>query len=64
MRIFAGRPDEWPTDDGVAYNGLSYLAPERLWDVVALMDSAGYPESTVAGILGQNYVRIALDVWK
>jgi membrane dipeptidase len=64
MRIFAGRPDEWPTDDGVAYNGLSYLAPERLWDVVALMDSAGYPETTVAGILGQNYVRIALDVWK
>ena len=62
-RIFAERPDEWPTDDRVAYDALSYLAPEEISDLVGLMEAAAYPEAAIAGILGQNYIRIARAVW-
>jgi membrane dipeptidase len=64
MRIFAERPDEWPTDEQVRYDDLRYLPPEGLADVIACMERAGYGEAAIRKILGGNYLRVAGRVWR
>jgi membrane dipeptidase len=63
-RIVAERPDEWPTDDQVSYNALSYLPPEGVHAVIALMEKGGYGEPAIRKVLGENYLRIARQVWR
>lgn len=64
LRIFAERPDEWPSGAGVAYDRIAYLPPEQIWDVVACMEAAGYGAQAIEAILGGNYLRIARSVWR
>jgi membrane dipeptidase len=64
LKIFAERPDEWPEDETVSYDTISYLPPEDLRHVIELMNKAGYSDEAKSAILGQNYMRIARQVWR
>jgi membrane dipeptidase len=63
-RIFAERPDEWPPAAVTGAAPVSYLPPERIWDVISRMRSAGYGEAATRNIMGGNYARIAATVWR
>lgn len=64
VRIVAARPDEWPTDEQVSYAELAYLPPEAIHDVIALMEQAGYDDAAIAKIAGENYIRVAREIWR
>jgi microsomal dipeptidase-like Zn-dependent dipeptidase len=57
------RPDEWPMTRDPNWSGFNYALPEQLAELTDLMARAGYPESAIRQILGENYVRIVSQVW-
>jgi membrane dipeptidase len=64
LRYLSDRPDEWPDAASTNVQSVEYLAPEDVWTVVSRMDSAGYPASAIRKILGENYIRIASEIWQ
>jgi membrane dipeptidase len=63
-RIFAERPDEWPTGTTGSYDKLAYLPPEAIEPLIERMAKAGYGNPAIDAILGGNYVRVARAVWR
>lgn len=57
------RPDEWPMTRDPAWPGFNYAIPEQLTELVSMMLSRGYAAESVRAILGENYLRIARQVW-
>lgn len=45
-------------------NQWSSLQPQQLIEVVEIMLQHHYPEEKIKGILGENYLRVAQQVWK
>jgi membrane dipeptidase len=39
------------------------LPPERLFEVEDGLRRRGYPDPVIAGILGENFLRVAEQVW-
>lgn len=62
-RMLSAKPDEWP---GGEWSGekFEYLAPEQLSEVIGEMRRAGYNDTAVNQILGENYARIVAGVWR
>jgi len=56
------RPDYWPPEKGY-YPAMPILGPEVLPELVATMQEAGYDASSIAGILGGNFARVAAECW-
>jgi len=42
----------------------AFFQPEQLPGLVDMMLDRGYPESAIRGILGENYLRVARQVWR
>jgi membrane dipeptidase len=53
----------WPPGYGYG-SGLRCVPPESLPRLTEALLSRGYSEDTVAGILGENFLRIARQVWR
>lgn len=50
---------------GLGYeNGIQFVEPERLPELVEQLLRRGYDEAAVRGILGENWLRVAKQVWK
>lgn len=62
--IVSAMPDEWPDAGASALQGLAYMPPEEMGDVIALMRRAGYDQAAIEKIAGGNYLRIAEQVWR
>ena len=43
---------------------VTYIRPEQLPGLVEMMLGRGYTAEQVKGILGENYLRVARQVWK
>lgn len=56
--FFAQRPDIFPPGKGYDKPS-SYVEPERLPAIVAMMIAHGYPDDAIENILGRNHLRIA-----
>tara|TARA_B100000929_G_scaffold222872_1_gene179251 strand:+ start:492 stop:1511 length:1020 start_codon:yes stop_codon:yes gene_type:complete len=60
---FAQQRDYWPEtqypDDGIG----GYIAPEDFPQVTQGLLARGYKEQQVRGILGENYLRLATEIW-
>lgn len=56
--------DEWPVIGGVGYSPIRLFAPQRIGEVVQKMQSAGYDEAAVRGVLGENWLRVMERVWR
>lgn len=57
-------PDMWPEADSKMIFGGECTQPEQLVELVDLMLQRGYSDQNVHGILGENYLRVAAQVWK
>lgn len=57
-------PVKWPVDQGYQSASLPACGPDSLEALTGLMLDAGYAEADCRGILGENWLRLARDVWK
>lgn len=57
------RPDEWPMVRDPSWSGFNYVMPEQIAALTSLMVATGYPDNAIRQILGENYMRIARQVW-
>lgn len=58
------RPEEWPDAARAGWPGVHYAQPEQLTELTALMLQAGYGETAIRGILGENLMRVCGAVWR
>ena len=56
-------PEFWPPSEGYGSGLYRNAEPEQLPEIAALMVRAGYPETAVRGVLGENFLRVARQVW-
>ena len=57
-------PDGWPLNEGKPHPVQTFIQPEQLVEVVDLLLERQYSDADVRGILGENYARVAEQVWK
>jgi membrane dipeptidase len=55
--------DKWPALAGRTRVVTRYARPEQLVEVAELMFKRGYKENDVKGFLGENFLRVARQVW-
>ena len=56
--------DNWPAMPGQKRVVTRYAAPEQLMEIAELMLKSGYKDYDVKGFLGENFLRVARQVWK
>jgi membrane dipeptidase len=56
-------PEFWPPSEGYGTGLYRNAEPEQFPEITALMVGAGYPEPAIRGVLGENFLRIAREVW-
>jgi len=57
-------PEEWPVINGVGYDPINLFKPASAQALVGLMQSAGYDEAAIRGVLGENWMRVIEKVWR
>jgi hypothetical protein len=57
-------PQAWPGYSAADMMDNRFAPPEMLPDITELLISKGYADSDVRGILGENFLRVARQVWK
>jgi len=57
-------PQWWPEEYLQNLDGFNYFPPEELPRVTEILLKRDYNESRIRGILGENYLRVAEQVWK
>lgn len=62
-QFMRARPEEWPDAARPDWPGVHYAHPEQLVELAAMMLDAGYGETAVRGILGENLSRVCGAVW-
>ena len=63
-QFMRARPEEWPDAARPDWPGVHYAHPEQLVELTATMLDAGYGETAVRGILGENLSRVCGAVWR
>ncbi len=53
----------WPKGFGYE-SGICFVEPEELPEVTEGMLRSGYSDEVIRGILGENFLRVAQQVWK
>ncbi len=53
----------WPPEWGYG-SGARILAPEAIPEIAAGLERLGYPAAALQGVLGENLMRVADEVWK
>ncbi len=56
-------PEAWPLIGGKPHEDHANAQPEQLLELTELMLEHGYADDDVRGILGENFLRIAREVW-
>ena len=56
--------DMWPPNKGVPFGETAFVQPEQLLEIADILLARGYAEADVRGILGENFARVARQVWK
>lgn len=56
--------DLWPLIDGKPHAETDFVQPEELVEVAEHMLRHGYTDEQVRGVLGENFRRVAAQVWK
>lgn len=56
-------PEIFPPEGGYA-DGIKFVMPEQLGEIVDAMLALGYNDDDISGILGANLLRVAREVWK
>lgn len=56
-------PEFWPPSEGYGTGRFRNATPEQFPELTALMVGSGYPEAAIRGVLGENFLRVARQVW-
>ena len=56
-------PDAWPKNQNQSHVNCDNAQPEQILELTQMMVNHGYQESDIQGILGQNFLRVATDIW-
>ena len=56
--------DMWPPNEGKPLGEIVFAQPKQLLEVSDLLLSRQYSEAEVRGILGENFARVATQVWQ
>lgn len=59
-----GNTHMWPENEGSVRTFSKFAQPEQVVELADLMLKRGYAEADVRGILGQNFRRVAAEVWR
>ncbi len=62
--ILASRPDYWPAGNLYDTPGIGHAGPPQLLDMVNALADRGFSEPEIRGMLGENFLRVASQVWK
>ncbi len=57
-------PETWPPLNGRALEHTKFMQPEQHAELCDLMVKHGYSEPDICGVLGENFLRVARQVWK
>jgi membrane dipeptidase len=63
-RRFLANPDKFPEGYPKEMGNRRYAPPEQLPRVTEALLGRNYPEKDIRGILGENFLRLARQVWK
>lgn len=61
--ILRARPDYWPAGQQYGTPSIGHSGPSKIPDLVEGMQAHGFSESEIAGVLGENFKRIAKESW-
>ena len=61
--ILRARPDYWPAGQQYGTPSIGHSGPSKIPDLVKGMQAHGFSESEIAGVLGENFKRIAKESW-
>ncbi len=61
--LLVRHPEFWPPSEGYGTGRFRNATPEQFPELTELMVRAGYPEPAIRGVLGENFLRVARQVW-
>ncbi len=61
--ILRARPDYWPAGQQYDTRNIGHAGPSKIPDLVVGMHTHGLSETEIAGVLGENFARIAKASW-
>jgi membrane dipeptidase len=63
-RMFLANPDRFPEGYSHKPAAWTYFSPEKLPEVTESLLNRSYSEADIRGILGENFLRVARQIWK
>lgn len=64
QEIVRANPGFWPPERGYAVSTVNHTAPSQLLELTDVLLRRGHSEEVVRGILGENFLRLAGEVWR
>ncbi|HZY98001.1 MAG TPA: membrane dipeptidase [Candidatus Baltobacteraceae bacterium] len=62
--VVRANPHFWPPDRGYDVAEVTCAHPSQLLEVAEIMLRRGHSEQTIRGVLGENFLRLAAEIWK
>ncbi len=62
--ILRSRPDYWPAGQQYDTQGIKHAGPQQLSDLVENLSAAGFGDTDIRGMLGENFHRVAASAWR
>lgn len=62
--LFRANPGFWPPERGYDVPEVRFVSPARLLKLTDILLRRGHSEAVVRGVLGENFLRLAGEVWK
>ena len=61
--ILSARPDFWPAGNGYDTPAIKHAGPSQLPELLDGMVKRGFSDDEICGVFGENFQRVATDVW-